>query len=251
MIRMSTLGNEPYVTKFPAGQFAPSEARTRAAAADSIVNAPEPNSMLVANVADQQIYYYTEGMAAPMGNLQNYKRDPRAVLVADRSLREIKSGTFETFTRLPASGTYDVAFLLDSPRVAHCFETSAAPDPSVKREREAALGVEYLERGKPLRAGEPYKLRFRLTDTATGKPADGLKDVRVLVFLAPGLWQHRDFATGAGGGVYELNVNVPQPGYYNVFVESRSKGVQFRHLPYLTLEATGAEATTSVSGEND
>jgi hypothetical protein len=186
-----------------------------------------------------------------MGNLQNYKRDPRAVLVADRSLREIKSGTFETYTRLPTSGTYDVAFLLDSPRVTHCFETSAALNPSVKRESKVALGVEYLEREKPLRAGEPYKLRFRLTDTATGKPADGLKDVGVLVFL-PGLWQHRDFATGVGGGVYELNVNVPQPGYYNVFVESRSKGVQFRHLPYMTLEATGtAEAATSESGEND
>ncbi|HEV7892338.1 MAG TPA: cytochrome D1 domain-containing protein [Pyrinomonadaceae bacterium] len=251
MIRMSTVGKEPYVTKFPAGQVAPSEARTPAALADSIITAPDPNSVLIANVADQQIYYYTEGMAAPMGNLQNYKRDPRAVLVADRSLREIKSGTFETFTRLPTSGTYDVAFLLDSPRVTHCFETSAATNPSVEHERKVALGVEYLEREKPLRAGEPYKLRFRLTDTATGKPADGLKDVRVLVFLAPGIWQMRDFASEAGGGVYELNVNVPQPGYYTVFVESHSKGVQFRQMPYLTLEATGTQATTSAPVENE
>ena len=251
MIRMSTVGKEPYVTKFPAGQVAPSESRTPAALADSIVNAPDPNSVLIANVADQQIYYYTEGMAAPMGNLQNYKRDPRAVLVADRSLREIKSGTFETFTRLPTSGTYDVAFLLDSPRVAHCFETKADINPSVKRERKVALGVEYLEREKPLRAGEAYKLRFRLTDTATGKPADGLKDVRVLVFLAPGIWQKRDFATEAGGGVYELEVNVPQPGYYTIFVESRSKGVQFRQMPYMTLEATGTESATSATGENE
>lgn len=254
MIRMSTVGKEPYVTKFPAGQVAPAEARTPAAVADSIITAPDPNSVLVANVADQQIYYYTEGMAAPMGNLQNYKRDPRAVLVADRSLREIKSGTFETFTRLPSSGTYDVAFLLDSPRVTHCFETSAAFNPSVKREREVALGVEYLERDRPLRAGEPYKLRFRLTDTATGKPADGLKDVHVLIFLAPGIWQTRDFATEKGGGVYELEVSVPQPGYYSVFVESRSKGVQFRQMPYLTLEATGTESATSAAsaaGENE
>ena len=251
MIRMSTVGKEPYVTRFPAGQVAPSESRTRPAAADSIIAAPEPNSVLVANVADKQIYYYTEGMAAPMGNLQNYKRDPRAVLIADRSLREIKTGTFETFTRLPAGGTYDVAFLLDSPRVTHCFEARAETDPSIKRERKVALGVEYLERERPLRAGEPYKLRFRLTDTATGKPADGLKDVRVLVFLAPGVWQHRDFATEAGEGVYELSVNVPQPGSYMFFVESRSRGVQFRQLPYLMLEATGGDAATSAPGGND
>ncbi|HYY97642.1 MAG TPA: cytochrome D1 domain-containing protein [Pyrinomonadaceae bacterium] len=251
MIRMSTLGKEPYVTKFPAGQVAPSEARTPAALADSIITAPEPNSVIIANVADQQIYYYTEGMAAPMGNLQNYKRDPRAVLVADRSLREVKTGTFETFTRLPKSGAYDVAFLLDSPRITHCFEASAASNPSVEHERKAALGVEYLERDKPLRAGEPYKLRFRLTDTATGKPADGLDDVHVLVFLAPGIWQKRDFARGAGDGVYELNVSVPQPGYYTVFVESRSRGVQFRQMPYLMLEANGAQAATNASGKNE
>lgn len=250
MIRMSTIGKEPYVTKFPAGQVAPSEGRTPAAAAASIVTAPEPKSVLIANVADQQIYYYTEGMAAPMGNLQNYKRDPRAVLVADRSLREIKTGTFETFTRLPTNGTYDVAFLLDAPRVTHCFETSAALNPSVEHERKVALGVEYLDREKPLRTGESYKLRFRLTDTATGKPAVGLKDVRVLVFLAPGIWQTRDFATEAGEGVYELNVSVPQSGYYTVFVESRSKGVQFRHLPYLTLETADRESATSAAGEN-
>jgi hypothetical protein len=239
------------VTKFPAGQVAPAEGKTPVAVADSIITSPDPNSVLIANVADQQIYYYTEGMAAPMGNLQNYKRDPRAVLVADRSLREIKSGTFETFTRLPTSGAYDVAFLLDSPRVTHCFETSAASNPSIKHEGKVALGVEYLEREKSLRAGEPYKLRFRLTDTATGMPADGLKDVRVLVFLAPGIWQKRDFATGAGGGVYELEVSVPQPGYYTIFVESRSRGVQFRQLPYMTLEATGTEASTPASGENE
>jgi YVTN family beta-propeller protein len=251
MIRMSTVGKEPYVTKFPAGQVAPAETRTHAAEADSIITAPDPNSVLIANVADQQIYYYTEGMAAPMGNLQNYKRDPRAVLVADRSLREVKTGTFETFTRLPKSGVYDVAFLLDSPRVTHCFETSAAANPSTEHERKAALGVEYLEREKPLRAGEPYRLRFRLTDAATGKPVDGLTDAHVLVFLAPGIWQKRDFAKGTGEGVYELNINVPQPGYYTIFVESRSRGVLFRQLPYLMLQATGTEAATSDQGKNE
>jgi YVTN family beta-propeller protein len=250
MIRMSTLGNEPYVTKFPAGQVAPAEGRTPVALADSIITSPDPNSVLIANVADQQIYYYTEGMAAPMGNLQNYKRDPRAVLVADRSLREIKSGTFETFTRLPRSGTYDVAFLLDSPRVTHCFEAKAADNPSIEHERKVALGVEYLERERPLRTGEDYKVRFRLIDTATGKPADGLKDVHVLTFLSPGIWQKRDFAQGAGDGIYELKINVPQPGYYTIFVESRSKGVQFRQLPYLMLQATGAQAAVSAQGEN-
>ncbi|MFL6254419.1 MAG: YncE family protein [Pyrinomonadaceae bacterium] len=243
MVRLNTIGKEVDVVTFPAGQAAPAESDTNAAAADSVTPAPEGNSMLVANVADKQIYYYTEGMAAPMGDFENYKREPRAVLVADRSLREVKSGTYETVTKLPRSGAYDVAFLLDSPRVTHCFEAQAAENPSVEHERPAALAVEYLDKEKPLRVGEDYKLRLRLSDATTGKSVDGLKDVRVLTFLSPGTWQKRAFAQGVGAGVYELNVNVPQSGLYMIFVESRSMGVAFRQLPYLMLGASEPAAT--------
>ena len=83
-----------------------------------MVPAPEGNSVLVANPADRVIYYYSEGMAAPMGSFQNYRRNPRAVMVVDRSLREVTSGVYSTTTKLPKSGIYDVAFLLDSPRIA-------------------------------------------------------------------------------------------------------------------------------------
>jgi DNA-binding beta-propeller fold protein YncE len=247
MVRLTTVGKEIDVVTFPAGQSAPADSRTESAAGGALTPAPEGNSMLVANVADKQIYYYTEGMAAPMGDFQNYKREPRAVLIADRSLREVKSGTYETVTKLPRGGAYDVAFLLDSPRVMHCFDTQAAENPAVEHERPATLAVEYLDKEKPLRAGEEFKLRLRLTDATTGKPVDGLKDVRVLTFLSPGIWQKRAFAQGAGAGVYELNVNVPQAGVYMIFVESRSAGIAFRQLPYLMLRASApstADATT-------
>jgi len=249
MIRLNTIGKDPYVTHFPAGQAPPANSSTAPAAADSIVPAPEPDAMLVANLADRQIYYYTEGMAAPMGNFQNYKRDPRAVMVADRSLREVKSVTYETFARLPKSGTYDVAFVLDSPRVTHCFEATAAVNPAVKQEREVPLGVEYLDRAKPLRVGEEYTLRFRLTETASGKPAEALKDVQVLTFLSPGLWQKREWAQAVGGGVYELKLTVPQTGVYMFFVASRTAGVEFRQLPYLTLRAEQTAAPAQAKTE--
>ena len=108
--------------------------------------------------------------------------------------------------------------------------------PQAKPEQKAGLRVEYLNGAQPPRAGESYKIRFRLTDTATGRPKDGLEDVRVLFFLAPGVWQTREFAAPAGGGVYELEVKVPEDGVYMVFVESLSQGVNFRQLPFLTLQ---------------
>ena len=245
MIRLATIGKEIDLLKFPAGQFAPSDARTLASSADVMTPTPEGTSVLVANPADKMIYYYQEGMSAPMGSFQNYKRDPRAVLIADRSLRESRTGTFETVVRLPKSGLYDVAFLLDQPRITNCFATEAAFNPAIKHQREIPLSVEYLDRDKPLRVGGENKLRFRLTEAATGKPKEGLTDVNVMMYLAPGVWQKRAFAQPVGGGVYELKIDVPQTGTYVFFVESRSQGVEFRQLPNLMLEATEASAAAA------
>ena len=46
------------------------------------------------------VYYYKEGMAAPMGSFSNYGRRPRAVRVVDRSLREQSPGIYRTEARL-------------------------------------------------------------------------------------------------------------------------------------------------------
>jgi DNA-binding beta-propeller fold protein YncE len=247
-IRLSTVGKEPDVIKFPGGQNAPGTASAFASRADAFVPAPEGGSVLLANPADRMIYYYSEGMAAPMGNFQNYKREARAVKVVDRSLREESLGVYSTTVRLPKDGTYDVSFLLSSPRVVHCFEATAKPDPNVKQEQKAGLRVEYLNKGQAARVGESYKIRFKLTDAATGQPKDGLKDVRVLFFLTPGVWQKRDFAAHVGGGVYELEVPVPRDGVYMVFVESQSQGVGFRQMPYMTLNT--AATTPAAGGSN-
>ncbi|HEV3469619.1 MAG TPA: cytochrome D1 domain-containing protein [Pyrinomonadaceae bacterium] len=236
-IRLSTIGKEPDVVKFPGGGVAPNAEPAYAAPSDAIVPAPEGGAVLVANPGDKQIYYYSEGMAAPMGNFQNYRRVPRAVRVVDRSLREESRGVYATNVKLPKGGKYDVAFLLDSPRIIHCFEAEATPDPSAREEKRASLHVEYLNGSRNIRVGEPFKLRFKLLDPKAGTPVDGLTDVRVLFFLAPGIWQQRDFAQPAGGGVYELTLTAPESGVYMVFVESPSRGVGFRQLPYLTLDA--------------
>lgn len=241
MIRLSTLAAQPDIVKFPGGQNAPADASVESLA-NVIVPAPEGDSVLVANPADRVIYYYSEGMAAPMGSFQNYRRKPRGLMVVDRSLREVASGVYSTTTKLPKSGIYDVAFLLDSPRITHCFEAEAKPNPDVRREKQVALRVEYLNKEKQLRVGENYKLRFKLIDTATLKTKSELKDVRVLTFLASATWQKRDFARSVGDGVYEIDIKVPQSGLYFVFVESRSQGVNFRQLPYMTLQTDGPTA---------
>jgi hypothetical protein len=176
-------------------------------------------------------------MAAPMGNFQNYRREPLAVLIVDRSLRETNPGVYSTTVKLPASGNYDVAFLTDAPRIAYCFETVADPNPRLKEERPVALRIEPQIKEMNLAVGQNFRLRFKLIETSTNKGKDDLEDVRVLTFLAPGTWQRRDLAKSVGQGIYEINLNVPEAGIYMVYVESGSMGVRYRDLPHLTLEA--------------
>jgi YVTN family beta-propeller protein len=140
LIRLSTIGKELEITKFPGGQLAPEKA-TGASSAQSFAPAPEGNAMFVANAADRMIYYYVEGMAAPMGSFQNYMREPRGVMIYDRSLHEIAPGIYRTTVTLPAAGAYDVAFLLDQPRLVNCFELSVADSPASKKADGAAIRI--------------------------------------------------------------------------------------------------------------
>ena len=236
MIRLATIGKEIDVNSFPGGQGIPGNGSMPVRAA-SIVPSPEGNAVIIANPVDRVLYYYTEGMAAPMGNFQNYRREPLAVAIVDRSLRETAPGVYSTMIKLPASGNYDVAFLADSPRIAHCFNASAEPNPLLKEGATVALRIEHQVKEREVHVGRKFSLRFKLIDTNTGKPRDDLRDVRVLTFLAPGTWQRRDIAKSIGQGEYAIDLTVPQSGVYMVFVESSSMHVRYQDLPHLMLQA--------------
>jgi len=224
-------------TPFGAGVKDPSPAA-------GIVQAPGASAVLVANPADRTIYYYKEGMAAPMGHFQNYSRHPRAVLAVDRSLSERRqAGTYETAARLRRPGLYDVAFFLDSPRTFHCFEVEVAPNPELERQRlaERKLAVEHLGGYRVMTVGETVALRFRLTDPLSAEPRSGLTDVRVLTFLGSGQGQERHAAVPRGDGLYEVPFTPERAGVYYVFVESPKAGLGYRESPFITLRVTAGE----------
>ena len=233
MINLGSLGKEAAVTRFPAGQRAPGAS---VSIAPAIVAAPEEGSVLVANPADQMIYYYTEGMAAPMGSFQNYKRDPRALLVLDNSLRETDRGVYSSSVRLPGSGVYDVVFLLDAPRVINCFEMSVADNPAYPKKVETSIKIEALTRPTSVNANEKFTFRFKVLDAKTRTPKTNLKDVSVLVFLAPGIWQHNDFAKPAADGSYEMTFVPPEPGVYYIFFQIPALELLFNQTTPLTLQ---------------
>ena len=218
------------VIDFPGGEAPPGRG-LQPSLAPAIVRAPGANAVLVANPADKVIYYYVEGMAAPMGSFQNYGHQPRAVLVLDNSLRESAPGVYANTVRLPRSGSYDVVFFLDNPRLAHCFPVEVAADPvkeAARRKRPLqvkATGDAVADGALEVRPGEDVRLTLEVTDPDTGQALPGLQDLSVMVMLSPGTWHAYSPARDVGGGRYEVAFRLPQEGLYYVYAESASRGL--------------------------
>ena len=211
--------------------------------ADSIVRVPGANAVLVANPADRAVYYYQEGMAAPMGQFQNYSHEPRAVMAVDRGLAEGPPGVYKTIGRVPQAGVYDVVFYLDSPRVVHCFEFeagSAAGEPA----RPRSIVVRSVGE-KTLHRGETARVRFQVLDGLTHGPIAHLRDLRALVFLQPGIWQVRESAAEPEPGLYEIEFTPPSSGIYQAYFESLSLGLKFNSPHVLTFTAGDQPRTKS------
>jgi YVTN family beta-propeller protein len=243
MIPLKTVGDagRPVaVVDFPGGQHPPGRMQ-RPTPADGIVQAPGATAVLVANPEDKVIYYYKEGMAAPMGHFQNYGKVPRAALVVDRSLREVRPGVYETVAQMSRAGRYDLALWVDSPRLIHCFPLELAENPKLAAGRKPALGVEMRMEKTTVAAGREVEVRFKLSDPRSGAAKTGLEDVRVLTFLAPGIWQQRHWAKHLGEGLYEIRFTPPEEGLYYVFVEVASQGLPLQKSPFVVLTAEKAE----------
>jgi YVTN family beta-propeller protein len=201
--------------------------------ADMIVPTPEGNSVMVANTPDQMIYYYVEGMMATMGTLQNYKRRPHALMIIDRSLSETGPGLYSTPVKLKEAGHFEVPMLIDQPRLINCFQLEIAEAPGGKSGRTGVtLAVEPLFKGEKFRPDNPALLRFKITDSITGKPVLGLRDVQVLSFEPPGIWQQRQWAKEAGEGLYEATQAFPRDGLYRVMIRVSSRGIEYADLPF-------------------
>jgi hypothetical protein len=244
---IGTAGAAIPLVDFPGGQR-PFGQGARPSPADSIVQVPGANAVLVANPADRAVYYYQEGMAAPMGLFESFGHEPRALLIVDRSLGERPGGRYETVGRLPQAGLYDVVFFLDSPRVVQCFALTVAAAPGAPAGPRPVV-VRRLGPGTGLQAGESTRLRFQILDARTGEPIADLRDLSTLTFLTPGIWQQRRPAVEAAPGVYELELSPPKAGLYYVYFLCPSLGLQLNSPHSLTF-TVGVPASAPDTGTN-
>ena len=239
MIPLAQLGRKetPGLQRVALGNRAPGE-YPNPAVADAISPTGEWTAVVSANPSDKMVYYYMEGMIAPMGSYTTYGRVPRAVAVVDRSVSETEKGIYTAKFRVPESGAYNVAFLLDAPVVDHCFEFTAQPNPELAVERETGgVRLDFLAEQWKVPAGKPLDVRFVLMRPGSETPLSGLKDVVVLATRPPGSWQERLPARSLENGLYEATLPDVAPGVYYVSVSVPSLGLDFTDLPYVTFKA--------------
>jgi YVTN family beta-propeller protein len=243
MINLEELakGKSPPVVSFPAGSKAPKLAKGFNIA-DGIKAAPGEAAVLIVSPAENTVYYYMEGMNAPMGNLRNYGHKPRAVEVIDRALRETEPGVYTATVRIPSAGTYDVPMLLDTPRILHCFNVVAKPSPHVRRKGKP-VRVKVLSKTAIAASGETFRFRFNLIDTETQKPRSGLKDVRVAFFKSPSSQRIAAAVREVSSGIYEAELPIRAAGAYYVYVAVPSLKLGYGKLPFVTLRATAKQGS--------
>jgi YVTN family beta-propeller protein len=223
------------------GQAAPSQAAYELSPADAIVPVHgHSDHVLITNPADKSIYFYMVGMNAPMGSYQTYGRTPRAVRVHDRSIRQIEPGVYTADVRVPRSGQYQVAFLMDTPRIVHCFSFATQAAPTEQAASSGRLLLRVVSIPPAAQAGEQMVIRFALDDAHTRLPVPDLADVSILVTSASGQRTDRYHATPFGDGAYAATLTLPAQGFYKAYIIVPSRTIGVGDLPTLTLRVLGS-----------
>jgi YVTN family beta-propeller protein len=251
LIDLKTLegAGRPSVVNVTMGQKRPADAR-ELGRSDPIAPLPEGNGVIVAGAADRALYLYQEGMMAPRGTHLNYGREPRAVLVLDRSLREVEPGVYTADALVRENGTYDVQFLLDNPRVVACAEwkVGGVPEDASRARRLPLVLTPEFDPKATFTAGATVPLRFKLEPTpGSGGAPVRPEEIRVLLFRTPGTWQWRTAPHPVGEGRFEVDFVPPEPGQYKFVVGVESRGIDPGRLPHFTLGVVPALAATASS----
>lgn len=248
MINLASLGQgrTPIVQGFEAGPAAPRQAGDLPLAQGVSVSRDD-NSVFVVNPVDNTTYFYAEGMNAPMSGYNNRGHQARAAIVIDRSLREVAPGVYGSTVKLPAAGTFDVAFLLNQPQIIHCFSTEVAalPDAGLRK----VVHAEFLGTEQPLLQNSPFVAKVRILGE-DGKPRQGLSDLSLRYFLAPSSLPRSLPLTEVGEGVYQASLELAEAGAWYLHVQSPSLGRKFAEDNYTSLRVLpAATAPTASQGE--
>jgi hypothetical protein len=233
------------VNNFAAGSYPPSQVEDLRLA-DGMAPAAQESAVLVVSPADATVYYYMEGMNAPMGAFRNYGHRPRAVTIANRALKETEPGVYSASVKLPLAGEFELAFLNETPQILHCFTMNVARNPDIDRGPEP-VEVEYLSDSSLIRAGESITMRFRLYEPGTGKVIEDGGPVSIKYYRVPRYDLREVLAKPAGDGIYEVDLPFRMAGAYYIYMAAPGLQLGYGDLNYRTVVVGEARAAANAA----
>lgn len=209
---------------------------------DLVVLNPDGMSAMVAAQAEQLLYYYSEGMNAPMGNYQTYGKTPVGLAVLDRSLKRVSEGVYSTVVPLEAQGEVDLYVYLEQPvRMYGRFGLTVEADARTKAERERAKprAIPVLDAADPtFPVGQEFALDLHLVDPETKQRVTEEGSVRVLVTPRFGNEQFRRPATHLGNGTYRVMLTLPKTGTWLLVAQCPEHNLAYNTHRQLELKVT-------------
>lgn len=190
--------------------------------------ASERGAIVVPVPGQDQISLVPAFATAPAGSFQGHGLIPRSVAVVDRSLGEVTPGVFTGKFRVPDPGSYQLAVLIDEPRIVQCFDFEVSPSEVVIASNvpEVTIGEVTGEV-----ADDPTTVSFTMV-------AEGAPEVVVMVTAVGGSWQDRLVAESLGGDEYRFTVTLPKQGAYQMFLQVPDLGLDFGDMPNFYLTAS-------------
>jgi YVTN family beta-propeller protein len=236
MIRLNTIGTQgdPVVIGYDAGDRPPVDSPVLLPS-DLFAPAVTEAATLAVSPGDATVYYYMEGMNAPMGSFRNYGHRPLSAMIADRTIKEVRPGEYEALLKLPAAGDFQLIMTLDSPQIIHCFSFSVSPDPSLVEDGSPVLVTYGSKSGQIVKTGEPVTVSFGLKERLGDQTDFG--EVEVLTYRSPGQDREVHKAVSEGDGKYSLTFTPERSGAYYVFPAIQELGLNFSSLQFITLIA--------------
>jgi DNA-binding beta-propeller fold protein YncE len=195
---------------------------------DMVAPTPDGHGAILANAPDKKLYYYMEGMMAASGSLDNGGQAARGLMILDRSLKEMaSSGNYKVDLNLPASGEYDVPFVLDKLRIKHCFHVTVEPAQDQTKLAKVNPQITPISSLLTPTKDEVVDLRYKVTEPISQKPVENLHDVELLIVASSGHWQSKHRMAYEGAGNYSYKQKFTKPGKYLALLRIPSLGMGY------------------------
>ena len=235
LIRLNSIGESgaPITQTIKVGERAPSES-PRLSPAGLFAPAVTEAANLIVSPGDATVYYYMEGMNAPMGSFRNYGHRPISAIVTDRTIKEEEPGLYRSRFKVPSSGFFQFIMTMDAPQIIECFQFAAETDPEADSDA-LPVDLQYLMgSGQRFPTGAPIPVQFSLSEPDGSARAQPYS-VEALSYRAPGEARTRLPVRHVSDDIYEVEIMPDQEGVYYIYLSVPEAGLQFSMLPYLSV----------------